>query len=429
MANGTFSGGIWNGTAISILYGGTNASSQTTNGVNYYNGTSITSDSGLVYSGGKLGVGTDTPQSLIQASGGEVQVGSSGATCSGTNAGAIRYSGGSMSYCNGSAWSPFSSASCTYTWTQRTTSGSRYWSSLALSSDGTHLAATDTGFGSGGYIYTSTDGGATWTQRTGAGSHDWNEIVSSSDGTHLAAIYMDCVNCGGYYIYTSTDGGATWTQRTGSGLHMWSQIASSSDGTRLAATDGNTYNDTSSGLSFNPGYIYTSTNSGVTWTQRTGAGSHSGWAGIASSSDGTQLAAVDGGGGGPYGYIYTSTDGGATWTQRTAAGQRNWHGIYMSSDGTHLGSGADYLYTSSDSGATWTQNLPYSTTYSASGNATRILASGYSSGLIYTSTDFGSTWTIRFPANANVRNVSISADGTYYMTAGYPGYIFTGTCQ
>ena len=60
--------------------------------------------------GGNVGIGTTAPQSMIQAYNGEVQVGSSGASCSGTKAGAIRYSGGSMSYCNGSAWSPFSSA-------------------------------------------------------------------------------------------------------------------------------------------------------------------------------------------------------------------------------------------------------------------------------------------------------------------------------
>ena len=40
----------------------------------------------------------------------------------------------------------------------------------------------------------------------------------------------------------------------------------------------------------------------------------------------------NGGGGG--GYIYTSTDSGVTWTQQTNSGARNWNVIASSSDGT-----------------------------------------------------------------------------------------------
>ena len=54
--------------------------------------------------GTSLGVGTATPQSKIHVQGGEVQVGSSGATCASNNAGAITYSSGNLSYCNGSSW-------------------------------------------------------------------------------------------------------------------------------------------------------------------------------------------------------------------------------------------------------------------------------------------------------------------------------------
>ena len=56
---------------------------------------------------------------------------------------------------------------------------------------------------------------------------------------------------------------------------------------------------------------------------------------IASSSDGTKLAAVELGG-----YIYTSSDSGATWTQATSACSRNWGGYY-----------SGYIYTSTISGA------------------------------------------------------------------------------
>ena len=53
-----------------------------------------------------------------------------------------------------------------------------------------------------------------------------------------------------------------------------------------------------------------------------------------SCHDATPLAALaDSGGGGD---IYTSTDSGATWTDQTAAGSRHWRSIASSSDGSHL---------------------------------------------------------------------------------------------
>ena len=120
-------------------------------------------------------------------------------------------------------------------------------------------------------------------------SSRYRSIASSSNGTKLAAVVW-----GGGYIYTSTDSGATWTQATSAGSRDWISIASSSDGTKLAALGGC--------------YIYTSTDSGASWTQATNDATRY-WMFITSSSDGTKLAAV------VYnGYIYTSTDSGATWT-------------------------------------------------------------------------------------------------------------------
>lgn len=112
----------------------------------------------------------------------------------------------------------------------------------------------------------------------------WRSIASSSDGTILATVESGMTKGS---IYTSTDSGTTWTQQTSAGSRSWRSITSSSDGTKLAAV---TYNDS----------IYTSTDSGATWTERTSAGSRY-WSSITSSSDGTKLAAV------VYGdHIYTS---------------------------------------------------------------------------------------------------------------------------
>jgi hypothetical protein len=54
-----------------------------------------------------IGIGTATPNSLLQAYNGEVQIGSSGAACSAAVAGALRYSGGTAYVCDGTNWDIF----------------------------------------------------------------------------------------------------------------------------------------------------------------------------------------------------------------------------------------------------------------------------------------------------------------------------------
>ncbi|MBI4745297.1 MAG: hypothetical protein HY786_01820 [Deltaproteobacteria bacterium] len=57
-------------------------------------------------------------------------------------------------------------------------------------------------------------------------------LASSSDGSKLVAV----VNGGlGGQIYTSTDSGLTWTARDSS--RTWYSVASSSDGTKLVAVE------------------------------------------------------------------------------------------------------------------------------------------------------------------------------------------------
>jgi len=125
------------------------------------------------------------------------------------------------------------------------------------------------------------------------------------------------MNGGG--IYTSTDSGATWTLQSGSPTGAWSAIASSSDGTHLAAT-------------INGGVIYTSKDSGVTWTSQSGSPTGA-WSAIASSSDGTHLDATIYGGG-----IYTSKDSGVTWTM-VVGSNANWSSITTSANGANVYAG------------------------------------------------------------------------------------------
>ncbi|MFA6329163.1 MAG: fibrinogen-like YCDxxxxGGGW domain-containing protein [Candidatus Micrarchaeia archaeon] len=53
---------------------------------------------------GNVGIGTTAPASKLQVSGGEIQTGTSGTACSGSNAGAIRWSGSHFYGCTGSFW-------------------------------------------------------------------------------------------------------------------------------------------------------------------------------------------------------------------------------------------------------------------------------------------------------------------------------------
>jgi len=68
----------------------------------------------------------------------------------------------------------------------------------------------------------------TWNPTSETDSYYWQSVASSSDGTKLAAV----VDGGG--IYTSTDSGETWTQTSAPYLG-WQSVASSSDGNKLVA--------------------------------------------------------------------------------------------------------------------------------------------------------------------------------------------------
>lgn len=73
----------------------------------------------------------------------------------------------------------------------------------------------------------------TWTERiAGSGGVSWRAIASSDDGTKLVACLADWGS-----IYTSTDSGATWTERTpNAGADAdWTSVVSSADGVKLVA--------------------------------------------------------------------------------------------------------------------------------------------------------------------------------------------------
>jgi photosystem II stability/assembly factor-like uncharacterized protein len=213
-------------------------------------------------------------------------------------------------------------------------------------------------------------------------------------------------------------GSNVWTRQASGGGHAWTSIASSSDGSHLAAT---TY-----GFFLGSSFIYTSVDTGVTWTQQPGAGGRS-WSAIASSSDGTHLAATDRN----FGYIYTSADSGVTWVTRTLSGQRSWSSIASSADGSQLAAvdGAPgYIYTSADFGANWQQSASGQHSWSAissSADGLKLAAADANNGYINTSTNGGMTWTPQAGSGQGAWSAVASSSDGVHLAAAATGYIYT----
>src|SRR5262249_44888770 len=137
-----------------------------------------------------------------------------------------------------------------------------------------------------GTILTSTNSGATWTS-TSVPSFGafWIAVASSADGTALAAANAD----GSGFVYTSKDSGATWrTNMAPPG--DWISLVFSAAGPRLAAAKGCCCNPGGPSCG---GPVYTSTDSGATWTSNNVPDAFA----VASSADGGKLVAVVNGGG------------------------------------------------------------------------------------------------------------------------------------
>ncbi|MCG6550840.1 MAG: hypothetical protein L7F77_00825, partial [Candidatus Magnetominusculus sp. LBB02] len=202
----------------------------------------------------------------------------------------------------------------------------------------------------------------------------------------LAAVFLACAlltiskEASGAYGYYNDICGHTWNKMINSGKKYWWGIASSIDGTKLAAIE---YN----------GYIYTSGDNGTTWTQQIVPGQR-GWVSIASSSDGTKIAAVendnltDGG-------IWqgTFTGGAWSWSSTHAATNNYYMSVAMSADGGQVYA-ADYSGNVYSSAGHWTSHSAGVHNYSlaTTSNGTNVYA-GTVNGWFHYSFDNGTTFT------------------------------------
>jgi hypothetical protein len=258
--------------------------------------------------------------------------------------------------------------------------------SVACSTDGTRIIAS-----SSGAVLTSPDSGATWRQHALTPDAQYC-VASSADGTKLIAVgYAGIFGS----IYLSADSGDTWT--TPAALtnfwlgSSWSAVASSAGGTKLAIAAEATIGDGS----FLPGPIYTSTNSGVSWTL-SGAPSNV-WYSLASSADGAKLVAAAYAGPsqiGGTGLIYISADAGITWTN-VSPPTNYWMSVASSTDGTHLIAVSLFdhstlnpgvVWRSTNSGVTWNEDTltGYFNSAASSADGTKLAVTDVARDLIYT---------------------------------------------
>jgi len=257
----------------------------------------------------------------------------------------------------------------------------------------------------------------TWTQ-TSAPNSFWLSIASSADGSKLVAFSH---GPGSGTIYTSTNSGVTWTSnRAAMNDQVLLSIASSADGSKLAAAVAG------------GGQIYTSTNGGTTWISNSPLVDF--WTSIASSADGTKLVAVA-----SSNLIYTSADSGATWTSnKEAMDNQPWHSVASSADGSKQAIAADpgMIYISTNSGTTWTMAVGApGTNWQAivsSADGTKLAAIARS-GLVYTSSDSGATWMSNNLPAGQWTSIASSADGSKlvatacYDNSGNAGPIYVST--
>lgn len=303
--------------------------------------------------------------------------------------------------------------------------GPRFWTCIAVSSNGQYQTAVAAG-SEGDNIWISKDYGATWTQTDSP--RKWTSVAMSSDGRYQTAVeggQISFTTPGGSNsvvpdsggIYTSNDYGLTWTRRESSTDRVWMYVAVSSNGKYQTAV-------------VYTGSVYNSVDYGVTWTSRT---SSSPWRSVAMSSDGKYQTAVAGSG--PVttaaGNIHISKDYGHTWS---AVGSfRHWRSVSVSSDGKFQTAAVfrGSIYVSYDYGNTWiikstTQNWnsvaissdgKYQTATVENINPSDI--GGGTSYPIFISDNYGDTWLPAQSPNKNWRGVAMSSDGKYQTAVAY----------
>jgi len=260
----------------------------------------------------------------------------------------------------------------------------------------------------------------------------WKTITSSADGTTIvAAENREAVAPFGGNIWTSTDSGASFTEDTSVGEpKSWRFSAMSADGKKVAVAEVGNY------AGYNQGYtgggIFFSDDTGVTFRETSAPIGY--WHGVAMTSAGDSIAAVM-----KEGRIWRSTDAAATWT--ASGPKRNWAAIAMTSSGdkraaAEMGNFSDNGYAggsiwlSTDSGVTWSESVGapsegwwWTLSMSSDGKHLAALAEF---GNLWMSSDSGATFVVdtSIGETQDWQAISMSSDGTRVAAAVWYGSIY-----
>ncbi|HEV2320431.1 MAG TPA: hypothetical protein VGV18_11815, partial [Verrucomicrobiae bacterium] len=247
--------------------------------------------------------------------------------------------------------------------------------------------------------------GQTWYQGAG-GAEAWTSIASSADGLKMVAT-SSAASAGN--VWTSDNSGQTWSGTSANSFaSVWQAAASSADGTKLyAAVTG--------------GSLYFSTNSGSSWAVISSAPATT-WSSIASSADGTHLA-----GGTSAGALYNFWNGVLVFGHSLGVGVTS---VASSANGTNLvaATRGGNLYVSQNAGSTWT-TVGIGANWSAvasSADGSR-LAAAITNGTIYISSNFGSTWSPTSAPTKGWDSIASSADGSKLVAVAAQGGIYTSS--
>jgi photosystem II stability/assembly factor-like uncharacterized protein len=254
-------------------------------------------------------------------------------------------------------------------------------------------------------VYVSSDTGTSWSITT-LPTSDAMTVASSQDGTKVWV-----AGANGRIYYSNNSGTSFSLKYNYDGYSSFDYIATDSTGTKLVAAR----------CASNPVTLLTTSDSGSSWqTFPAPVSNQCGYYGIALSSNGNQIFVAR-----YNGYIYRTTDSGVTWTQLTGAGSRYWKGFAISPDGNTIVASAhnDFAYYSTNGGTNWSKASGPISSYwqtAALDPTGRVMAVASANGEIYVSVDSGSTWT----------EISLGISRQYWYSSAISSdakYLFLGT--
>ena len=205
-----------------------------------------------------------------------------------------------------------------------------------ISSTGQYILAAANSTVSSQNLYVSSNFGTDFTGINPinlSGVTAWSSVAMSSDGKHMAAVISNTANVSGN-VYVSNDYGQSFTGKTCTGVTSnMSSIAISSNGQIMAATvnggvlSGNIYISSNYGSSFTNKPVITTANVTCNWQK------------IAMSNDGKfMVAIVNGSNNSGFSRAYLSKDYGNSFTgiAGTINFDASWNDVTMSADGRYI---------------------------------------------------------------------------------------------